>query len=86
MAKSFCTQNGIFFVDCHKVQEVLLPQLNTIFKEMMQLIITDVITFSDEVIKDVDKLSEVCVLLLVIFSCKFTRLWHTFYHVDIHSF
>lgn len=50
-------------MDCHKVQEVLLPQLNTIFKEMMQLIITDVITFSDEVIKDVDKLSEVCVLI-----------------------
>lgn len=82
MAKSFCTQNGIFFVDCHKVQEVLLPQLNTIFKEMMQLIITDVITFSDEVIKDVDKLSEVCVLiklcrfimLLLIFSSKFTLL------------
>ena len=82
MAKSFCTQNGIFFVDCHKVQEVLLPQLNTIFKEMMQLIITDVITFSDEVIKDVDKLSEVCVLmklcrfimLLLIFSSKFTFL------------
>ena len=82
MAKSFCTQNGIFFVDCHKVQEVLLPQLNTIFKEMMQLIITDVFTFSDEVIKDVDKLSEVCVLiklccfimLLLIFSSKFTLL------------
>ena len=82
MAKSFCTQNGIFFVDCHKVQEVLLPQLNTIFKEMMQLIITDVITFSDEVIKDVDKLSEVCVLiklcrfimLLLIFSSKFNLL------------
>ena len=82
MAKSFCTQNGIFFVDCHKVQEVLLPQLNTIFKEMMQLIITDVITFSDEVIKDVDKLSEVYVLmklcrfimLLLIFSSKFTLL------------
>ena len=82
MAKSFCTQNGIFFVDCHKVQEVLLPQLNIIFKEMMQLIITDVITFSDEVIKDVDKLSEVCVLmklccfimLLLIFSSKFTLL------------
>ena len=82
MVKSFCTQNGIFFVDCHKVQEVLLPQLNTIFKEMMQLIITDVITFSDEVIKDVDKLSEVCVLmklcrfimLLLIFSSKFTLL------------
>ena len=82
MAKSFCTQNGIFFVDCHKVQEVLLPQLNTIFKEMMQLIIADVITFSDEVIKDVDKLSEVCVLmklcrfimLLLIFSSKFTLL------------
>ena len=82
MAKSFCTQNGIFFVDCHKVQEVLLPQLNTIFKEMMQLIIKDVITFSDEVIKDVDKLSEVCVLmklcrfimLLLIFSSKFTLL------------
>ena len=82
MAKSFCTQDGIFFVDCHKVQEVLLPQLNTIFKEMMQLIITDVITFSDEVIKDVDKLSEVCVLmklcrfimLLLIFSSKFTLL------------
>ena len=82
IAKSFCTQNGIFFVDCHKVQEVLLPQLNTIFKEMMQLIITDVITFSDEVIKDVDKLSEVCVLmklcrfimLLLIFSSKFTLL------------
>ena len=82
MAKSFCTQNGIFFVDCHKVQEVLLPQLNTIFKEMMQLIITDVITFSDEVIKDVDKLSEVCVLmklfrfimLSLIFSSKFTLL------------
>ena len=82
MAKSFCTQNGIFFVDCHKVQEVLLPQLNTIFKEMMQLIITDVITFSDEVIKDVYKLSEVCVLmklccfimLLLIFSSKFTLL------------
>ena len=69
-------------MDCHKVQEVLLPQLNTIFKEMMQLIITDVITFSDEVIKDVDKLSEVCVLmklcrfimLLLIFSSKFTLL------------
>ena len=48
----------------------------------MQLIITDVITFSDEVIKDVDKLSEVCVLmklcrfimLLLIFSSKFTLL------------
>ena len=69
-------------MDCHKVQEVLLPQLNTIFKEMMQLIITDVITFSDEVIKDVYKLSEVCVLmklccfimLLLIFSSKFTLL------------
>ena len=48
-------------MDCHEVQNQLLPQLSNIFKQMVQMIITDVITLSDEVIKDVDKLSEVCV-------------------------
>ena len=57
--KSFCTDNGIFFVDCHEVQLFLLPQLNSIFKQMVQMVCLDVIKLSDEVVKDVDKLSKV---------------------------
>lgn len=57
--KSFCTDDGIFFVDCHEVQLFLLPQLNSIFKQMVQMVCLDVIKLSDEVVKDVDKLSKV---------------------------
>lgn len=59
MTKSFCTENGIFFVDCHAVQHTLLPQLSSILKQMAQMLTMDVIRLSDEVIKDVDKLSKV---------------------------
>ena len=59
MTKSFCTDNGILFVDCHEVQMTILPQLNNIFKQMVQMVVSDVIRLSDEVIKDVDELSEV---------------------------
>ena len=59
MTKSFCTENGIFFVDCHDVQQKLLPQLNSIYKKMVQMVALDVIRLSDEMVKDVDELSQV---------------------------
>lgn len=59
MSKGFCTENGIFFVDCHGVQLTVLPQLSNIFKQMVQMVGLDVIRLSDEVITDVDKLSKV---------------------------
>lgn len=59
MTKTFCTQNGIFFVDCREVQVSLLPRLTNIFKEMAQMLITDVMRLSDELIKDSDKLKKV---------------------------
>ncbi|XP_073235787.1 dynein heavy chain domain-containing protein 1-like [Porites lutea] len=58
MTKSFCTENGIFFVDCHDVQQKLLPQLNSIYKKMVQMVALDVIRLSDEMVKDVDELSQ----------------------------
>ena len=59
MTKTFCTQDGIFFVDCREVQVSLLPRLSTIFKEMAQMLIADVMRLSDELIKDSDKLKKV---------------------------
>ena len=59
MTKTFCTQNGIFYVDCREVQVSLLPRLTTIFKEMAQMLIADVMRLSDELIKDADKLKKV---------------------------
>lgn len=59
MTKTFCTQNGIFFVDCREVQVSLLPRLTNIFKEMAQMLIADVMRLSDELIKDSDKLKKV---------------------------
>lgn len=59
MTKSFCTENGIFFVDCHDVQQKLLPQLNSIYKKMVQMVALDVIRLSDEMVTDVDELSQV---------------------------
>ena len=59
MTKSFCTENGIFFVDCREVQVNLLPRLTAIFKKMAQMLIADVVRLSDELIKDVDKLKKV---------------------------
>ena len=59
MTKSFCTENGIFFVDCQGLQVFILPQLNNIFRQLMQMVVLDVIRLSDEEVKDVDKLSQV---------------------------
>ena len=59
MTKSFCTENGIFFVDCHDVQQNLLPQLNSIYKKMVQMVALDVVRLSDEMVKDVNELSQV---------------------------
>ena len=59
MTKSFCTENGIFFVDCHDVQQKLLPQLSSIYKKMVQMVALDVIRLSDELVKDVNELSQV---------------------------
>ena len=59
MTKSFYTENGIFFVDCHEVQVKLLPQLYSIFKQMVQMVCLDLTRLSDEVIKDVGNLSKV---------------------------
>ena len=46
-------------MDCHEVQLSLMPQLNNIFKQLAQMLTFDVIRLSDEVVKDVDKLSKV---------------------------
>ena len=59
MTKSFCTENGIFYVDCHEVQLTLMPHLNNIFKQLAQMLTVDVIRLSNEVVKDVDRLSKV---------------------------
>lgn len=59
MTKCFCTENGIFFVDCRDVQQKLLPQLNSIYKKMVQMVALDVIRLSDEMVTDVDELSQV---------------------------
>lgn len=67
ITKSFCTENGIFFVDCHEVQHWILPKLNNIFKQLVQMVVLDVIRLSDEEVKDVEQLSEVhdCNVLLI---------------------
>lgn len=59
ITKSFCTENGIFFVDCHEVQQWIIPKLNNIFKQLVQMVVLDVIRLSDEEVKDVEQLSEV---------------------------
>ena len=62
ITKSFCTDNGIFFVDCHELQLWIVPKLNNIFKQLVQMVVLDVIRLSDEEVKDVEKLSEVHVI------------------------
>ena len=59
ITKSFCTDNGIFFVDCRELQLWIVPKLNNIFKQLVQMVVLDVIRLSDEEVKDVEKLSEV---------------------------
>lgn len=59
MTKSFCTENGIFYVDCRDLQVLILPLLNNNFRQLVQMVVLDVIRLSDEEVKDVDKLSQV---------------------------
>ena len=46
-------------MDCHDVQQNLLPQLNSIYKKMVQMVALDVVRLSDEMVKDVNELSQV---------------------------
>lgn len=80
MTKSFCTENGIFFVDCHAVQQKLLPQLNSIFKQMVQMVALDVVRLSHEMVTDVDKLSQVKTRQLLKVQCKQAH------HSEEHNF
>lgn len=73
ITKSFCTENGIFFVDCHEVQHWILPKLSNIFKQLVQMVVLDVIRLSDEEVKDVDGLSEVHAM-----SCLNSIIYCTF--------
>ena len=59
LTKNFCTENGIFFVDCHELQVLTLPKLNNIFKQLVQMVVLDVIRLSEEEVRDVEQLSEV---------------------------
>lgn len=63
VAKSFCTSNGFLFVDCHEIQNATVPKLNGIFKELSKKIADDVLSLSEEVVKVVEMLSEVCKLV-----------------------
>ena len=68
MIKGFSTRNGLFFVECRSIQVALLPRLNSIFKEFVEMVATDVIRFSDELTRDVDKLSQVEINILLYFG------------------
>ena len=57
--KSFVTTNGILFVDCHGVQDCIIPGLNNIFKQLVKMVGDDVLKLSKEVLDLVEELSQV---------------------------
>jgi hypothetical protein len=57
--KTFSTANGLLYVDCHVVQNVIVPKLNNIFKQMVKMVAFQVLFLSKEVITEMEILSEV---------------------------
>lgn len=57
--KSFATSNGILFVNCRGIQEEIIPNLNSIFKQLVKMVGDDVSRLSEEVLHLVEKLLQV---------------------------
>lgn len=85
ITKSFCTTNGIFFVECRELQLWILPKLNNIFKQLVQMVVLDVIRLSDEEVKDVEKLSEVQMYNVICIGNHMIQVLYGKIHVSMLS-
>ncbi|XP_048580282.1 dynein heavy chain domain-containing protein 1 isoform X3 [Nematostella vectensis] len=56
--KSFSTNNGLLHLDCESIHNTIIPKLGDIFKQMVTMVASHVLVLSDEVVLEVEQLSE----------------------------
>ena len=67
--KTYTTDNGIFFLDCAGIQEILLPKLNYIFKDLCNFVAEESRTLAEAFCKEMDTALAVCIVLFVHMQC-----------------
>lgn len=72
-------------MECRELQLWILPKLNNIFKQLVQMVVLDVIRLSDEEVKDVEKLSEVQMYNVICIGNHMIRVLYGKIHVSMLS-
>ena len=70
---SLRTSNGILFVDCSNIQDIIIPGLQTIFTKLMDMTASHCLLSSEELIKELNDISKVSICRLgPLFSVLYT--------------
>lgn len=59
MIKTFSTANGLLYINCIPIQEIIIPKLRGIFNEMVTMVASQVMLLSDEAVYKMESLAEV---------------------------
>lgn len=57
---SFHTSNGMFFVDCSHIHDILLPRLNDIYSELVTFVAEEAKSLANNFCNEMKTIIEVC--------------------------
>ena len=56
---SFCTTNGLLFVDCNVIRDRIIPKLDAIFRQFTKMVAKDLLQMSKDFTNELTLLVEV---------------------------